>query len=648
MNMKLTNRIRAAIALLSFAVSLSACGAGDAATTAPSSESAAATTETSAASNETVANAVSLDPSALPEKATYSEKDLAADWTLEGSTLIALNGASATVDGEGATVDGSVVAITAGGTYVLSGTLADGQIVVDAPETDDVRLVLNGVDISSSNSAPIYIKEADKAIATLAAGTENVVVDGASYIFADGAEDEPSAAVYSKTDLTINGDGRLSVQGNYKDGIASKDDLKIVSGAIAVKAVDDGLVGRDVVAVRDGMLTIEAGGDGVKSTNEEEEGRGDIAIEGGAFDIVAGGDGIQSAASIRIDGGDFKALAGGGSAYGPAHASDDFGGRGAAATATVATDTPSTKAIKASANLVVAAGTLDLDSADDGLHAGGTILVSEGALKIASGDDGMHADTSIAITGGVVDIAKSYEGIESAVIELSGGDIHIVASDDGVNVSGGADGSGMGGGDEFAAAEGAMLTILGGNVVIDAQGDGLDSNGSVVMTGGTVLVNGPTGSGNGALDYNGTFELGGGVLIAAGSAGMASVPSDGSTQRSVMMAFPQTQTAGTTVALKDATGNVVAEAAPTKTFQTIVLSAPGLQEGGSYTLTAGAQDVVTFELGANAVTWLDESGVTEAQSGGFGGPRGGRGARPTDGSFDRPADGTAPTAPPAQ
>jgi hypothetical protein len=640
--MKLTNRIRAAITLLSFAIALSACGAGDAETSsALSAATAVATTTTEDAATESATTegaataSVAVDPSSLPEKASYSEKDLASDWTDDSATKIVLSGDAATVYGDGASVDDGVVTIAAGGTYVLNGSLANGSIVVDAPETDDVRLILNGVDIASSSGAALYIKEAEKTIVTLAADTDNFVSDGASYVFEDGATDEPSAVVFSRSDLTFNGEGSLTVQGNYKDGIASKDDLKIVSGAITVKAVDDGLVGRDLVAVRDGSITVEAGGDGVKSTNEEEAGKGHIAIEGGSFAIVAGGDGLQSAASIRVDGGDFKALTGGGSANGPAHASNDFGGRSAAAPATTTeteTDATSMKAFKATANLSVMGGAFDLDSADDGLHAGGGIAIVAGELKIASGDDGIHADASIAIAGGVVDIAKSYEGIESAVIELAGGDIRIVASDDGVNVSGGADGSGMGGGDEFAAVE----------------GDGLDSNGSAVMTDGTVLVNGPTGNGNGALDYNGTFEISGGVLAAAGSAGMASAPSGGSTQRSVMMTFSAAQAAGTTVQLKDADGNVALSVSPTKTFQTIVLSAPDLKEGGSYTLVAGNQDVVAFELGASAVTWLNESGVTEAQTGGPGGGgfRGGRGRRPpgTDGGFARPDDAAAPPA----
>ncbi|TLS49147.1 carbohydrate-binding domain-containing protein [Paenibacillus antri] len=614
--------------LLCFATALSACGGDEDPT---STSAAAAVAETAAAQANGSAETSAVVAADLPAQAAYEEEDLAADWSAESPTAIDLN------------AEAGPVRITAAGTYALSGKLSDGGIVVEVSNEEKVRLVLNGADIHNENGAAIRIVEAEKVFLTLQEGTENVVSDGETY--ADMAEDAPNAAVYSKADLVVNGTGSLVVQGNYKDGLSSRDDLKIVSGAIEVHAADDGVVGRDVLAVKDGSLTVEAGGDGLKSTNDAEEGRGNIAIEGGAFVIDAGGDGLQAAASVRVDGGSFDIVSGGGSANGEAHTDDQAWGKGmgarqpaeSAAPSATATDAVSMKGIKAASHIVATAGTFSIDSADDAIHSNGTIAIGGGELSVSSGDDGLHADASIVIEGGSLVIAKSYEGIESAVVAIAGGDVRVAADDDGVNVAGGNDGSSAGGRpgvDTFAETGDYKLVITGGALIVDAEGDGLDSNGSIEMSGGAVVVYGPTSAGNGALDYNGSFELKGGTLVAAGSSGMASAPSDVSTQASILMTFPQTQAAGTTVRLEDAAGNEIAAVAPTKEFRTIIVSSPEMKLGESYILYSGGSEIVSFEV-SQSVTWLNETGATEAQSGGPGG-FGGGGRRPSLGERPTP------------
>lgn len=614
------------IALLCIAV-LSACSSTPATdTSAAQSDSGTASKTAANTGNESVSGQAQAS-GASPEKAKYEDDDYATDWTNMSPTLIRLNGTAASIDGSGAKATDKSVAITAAGTYVFSGRW-EGQIVVDVPDTVTVRLVLNGVNIYSSDKAPIYIKEAEKAILTLAEGTENIVSDGETYAAADASDDEPNAAVFSKADLTVNGTGKLIVYGNYNNGLTSKDDLKITGGTIEIHAADDGLMGRDLVAVKDGTILIEAGGDGIKSTNDTEQSKGNIAIEGGSFDIKAGSDGIQSAVSLRIDGGDFDIVSGGGSAKGTKKAEGDrngpMGNQEAASTQSDAADSKSAKALKAASGITATAGTFGLDSADDAVHSNGSIAIAGGEMKITSGDDGIHADASIAITGGSIDIVKSYEGIESAEITIADGDIRITAGDDGVNVAGGNDGSSIGGRpgqNQFAASGGNKLAIHGGSITVDAAGDGLDANGSIVMTGGSVTVNGPTASNNGALDYDGTFDMSGGFLVAAGSSGMAAAPSETSGQLSVIMNYSQSQKAGATVLLKDGDGNVAATFAPTKAYQTVVISSPDLKKEKTYTLYSGETKVVDFNI-SNAVTWLSESGVTAAGSGGRGGPGG--------------------------
>ncbi|SDC15628.1 protein of unknown function [Paenibacillus sp. UNCCL117] len=649
---------------------LSACStpADPAASQAGTAESAAAAAKSSgdgaSAAQTSAQTQVSAD---MPEKATFKEADLKADWSQETAIKIQLNGADAAIDGSGAKAAGGGVVITAPGTYVLSGKLSDGQIIVEAGDKDDVQLVLNGVDLRSSDSAPLYVKAADKVILTLQEGTENTVSDGETYVYPDASSDEPSAAIFSKADLAVNGKGKLAVQGRYNDGIASKDDLIITGGTIEIQAKDDGIIGRDLVAVQDVTLTIQAGGDGIKTTNDTDASKGNIVVAGGSFTIAAGSDGMQAAASVRLDGGSFDIKAGGGSVNGAVKTEDFRQAPRGAAPAPAATEQAtaaepaSTKGVKAAANIFVASGSFNIDSADDAVHSNGHIVIAGGELKLASGDDGIHADASITITGGKTNIVKSYEGIESSLITFQGGETYVTATDDGVNVAGGKDESALGGRpgqNQLASTGNNRLVVSGGYLSVDAVGDGLDANGSIEMSGGTVLVNGPTNNGNAALDYDGSFALSGGLLIAAGSAGMAMAPSDTSAQYAIVMSYPQTQSAGTLVRLADGSGNDIATFTPSKAYQTVVISSPGLKKDASYTLysggsvqggqsqgglTTGGQyvngtRVVTFTPSAS-VTWLNESGVTAAASAGHGGPGGGMGGGPAGRMGGGPAGG---------
>ncbi|WP_128660883.1 carbohydrate-binding domain-containing protein [Paenibacillus sp. 598K] len=601
------------------------------------SEASPNTGDTSAVAAEDAGTAGELP--AVAEVVSYEADDAYSDWTMDGATEVALSGNGATIDGDGATADGSTVTISSAGTYVLSGTLTDGQIVVDSAGDGTVRLVLNGVSLSSSTSAPIYIKAADKAVISLQEGTENRVVDAETYVYADAATDEPDAAIFSKDDLTINGSGSLYVHGRYNNGITSKDDLKIVGGILEIDAVDDGIKGKDLVAVQAGDLTIRAAADAIKTTNDTDEDKGYIAISGGSFTLVSGNDGMQAERAALIEGGTFDIVAGGGKT----EVSD-------------AADAPSTKGIKGVLGIRIAAGELVIDAADDALHSNGAIEIAGGTMKLATGDDGIHADESIDISDGIITITDSYEGIESNKIAISGGEIDLVSSDDGINAASGS-ASETGGGRPGA---GSTLSVSGGYVVVDAGGDGLDANGSIEMSGGTVLVNGPTNNGNGALDYDGTFTMSGGVVIAAGSSGMAQATSDASTQPSILMTYPQSQPAGTLVQLEDSDGRTIVTFAPTKAYQSVVISTPELQQGGSYTLYSGGSDtgvavgglysggtysggteVVSFEI-ASSVTWLDQNGVTEARSGMFGGMGGGQGGGPGMRGQGRGGEGRMP------
>lgn len=222
-------------------------------------------------------------------------------------------GTETTIEGQGAEVSNNKVTITKAGTYSVSGKVEDGQIIIDAGKEDKVYLILNGADINCSNSAPIYVKNAKKAIISLAEGTENNITDGETYVFEDESSNDPNATIFSKDDMTIIGSGKLTVNANYNNGIASNDDLKIQSGNIIVNAKNNGIKGKDCINVTDGSITINSKGDGMKADNTTDDSKGYIYIEGGKININSEQDGIQAETELLVADGYITIKTGGGS-----------------------------------------------------------------------------------------------------------------------------------------------------------------------------------------------------------------------------------------------------------------------------------------------------------------------------------------------
>jgi hypothetical protein len=431
----------------------------------------------------------------------------------------------------------------------------------------------------------------------------------------------------------LYGNGTLIVNGNYQDGITSKDNLLITGGTYIVTAVDDGIRGKDSLQVLDGHITVQAGGDGLKSDTEEDVTLGYIQVENGQITVIANGDAITAQSDVIIAGGEFNLSSGGGSQA-------------------LLTDDTSAKGIKAMNTITITGGTFQVDSADDAVHANYSILVTDGSFTITTGDDGFHADAVLQIDGGTIAIEESYEGLESAVIMINGGDIHLVASDDGINVSGGNDGSGMmnpamghgtrpepgqrpangfaqpGTAATFEYDGDYYLYIHGGYIVVNADGDGVDVNGAVEMTAGTVIVNGPTDPRNGAIDYDATFTLSGGAVIAAGSAGMAQSAGNVSSQYSILINFEQAIPAGTLIHIQDSQENDILTYSPAKLYQSIAFTSPALVRGETYTVfiggtasgtvTDGLYQVDTYTPGDEYTTLtLSEMITTIGIQGGF-------------------------------
>lgn len=472
------------------------------------------------------------------------------------------------------------VTVTDGGVYVLTGTLTDGRVLVNAPGAD-VTLVLQDADITCSDSSALYIYKAASVLLYLPDGTASTLTDGSSYNYSDSVssaiDEEPNACLYAKSDLIIAGGGTLTVTGNANNGITGKDTLKIEGAAVNVKAANHGVNGKDCLVLKQANVTVTSGGDALRATNDSDSALGCVLIGASALTLTAGEDGIQAETTLTLFDTACTVTSGGGSSAALA-------------------DGVSAKGIKAGTDITVRSGSCTLDCADDAVHANGNVTISGGTFTVTTGDDGVHADNAVTITDGTIDISKCYEGIEGQTIDISGGTIDIVSSDDGLNAAGGADQSGFGGRgpDSFGGSSDCCITISGGTIRIDASGDGIDSNGDLTVSGGEIYVSGPTSDGNSALDYDGSAAVTGGTVIAAGYSGMAQNFGTDSTQGSILLTSRSTSTE--TIRVTDASGSVLAEFTPAKAYNCVIVSTPALKQGGTYTVTMGGESTdVTLE-----------------------------------------------------
>ena len=531
------------------------------------------------------------------------DKEIGYDETQSVSIELADNGITATADTVG--ISDSIVTIKDEGTYILTGTLSDGQVVIDA-DGKKVQLVLNGVDITSKSSAAIYVKAADKVFITLADKSENKLTTSAEYVAID--DNNIDAVIFSKDDITLNGEGTLAVTSKAGNAITSKNDLKVTSGTYTLEAAGHGLEAKDSIRVAGGEISITSGKDGLHSENSDEADKGYVYIAGGTMDITSEGDGIDASYIVQIDSGKMKIVSGGGSANAPAHTQQqpqrDGQRRGRPTDGqnsadgqippetTETEDTVSTKGIKSDSVIFLNNGELDIDSVDDGIHANGSIEVADGTYAIAAGDDGIHADEVLLISGADIDITKSYEGLEGKTITINDGDINIVSSDDGLNAAEGSTNNSM----RSASSENCWIEINGGSLYVNADGDGIDSNGNMTINAGDIKVDGPSNSGNAAIDFGDGAKayINGGSLIAVGGSGMVEAFDSSSKQAMMSIQVADSNITGEVV-LSDSDGNVIISYTPAKEYNCVQISTAELEKGKTYTLKAG-DTTTTIEL----------------------------------------------------
>lgn len=481
--------------------------------------------------------------------------------TFSASSVTLKNAAGETVDAAQAenvkVENGTYVTVTKPGELDTDGECADGQIRVDVDETayPEAQLTLNlrGLTLSNPKDSPLYVNAvSDEFVLTVKKDTVNTISDGTDYTNADGG----TGAIYALDDMKIKGKGTLIVNGNCGDGIVCKDDLKIWNGEIQVTAEDDGIRGKDSVRIGDPdaaegydalKVTVKTeAGDGIKSTNDTAaSGKGFVRISGGTVKIESYADGIQAEQFFEMNGGDVTISTYQGSAYSGSGntgaAGGGWGGRGGMGMDGNANKTDiSAKGIKAvglydangttwqsMGNLTVSGGTLHIDSSDDALHCSGDMNLLGGTLVLATADDGAHSDHKLTIGQGAADsyddvtviVTKGYEGIEAKDILQNSGTVIANVTDDGYNAGGGSDGSGnIGGGPGrgwgqggFGSSGSYSLEIKGGFVLVNVTNgdhDGIDSNGSLTVSGGIVITNG-----NEPFDCNGALSVQNGVWI---------------------------------------------------------------------------------------------------------------------------------------
>ena len=547
-------------------------------TTAADSSVGTTATTSSATATDTAASSSSFSTNVksgekLDVDTHYSEQDLS--WDTSSETAIDLSNPTAT---DGVTVEDGTLTITKAGTYKLSGEY-QGQIKVETADSDAVRLVLDNANITNSSGAALNVVNADEVILYSASGTTNTISDGADYT-ATG-EDDPDAVVYSKADLTIAGEGTLKVNGNHEDGIHTSDGLVIASGTLEVNAANTGIKGKDYVDILGGTINVTAQQDGIKSTNDTDEGKGWTRLSNGTVTVNAGDDGFKASRVVEISGGSL-------------------------------TVEQSDEGIEAQ-YINVSGGDVNVTSADDGMNASLKTSDSESTDSSANTSDTANQQQNNQQQGSLPGGQQSgtsnqqQQGMGQPPA-MPGGNAQDGTSQNGTTGTG-QQGMGQppqggmpGGGGTFEVID-AAINVSGGHVTVNAEGDGIDSNGVTTLSGGTLIVNGPSQGGNAALDTNGDLLLNGATVLSGSTADMFEAPSTNSTSGYLKLTNSSGFEQGSTVQVADSSGKVVANYKVTKSnVQLVLVSSSSIVKGQSYTAytTTSAVDSNAASLASGA------------------------------------------------
>ena len=570
--MKKSNMIKSATSItLLAALALTGCSATSASNTSATSAISTSTSSDSDTKSKT-ADSFSTDVkngAKLAEDTHYSAKDLT--WDSSSEVTIDLSNPTAT---DGVTVSDGVITITKAGNYRLSGTYS-GQVKVEAADSDMVRLILDNATITNSTGAAINVVEADEVVIYTASGSTNTVSDGSSY--SDTASGSPDAAIYSKSDLTLAGEGTLKVEGNYEEGIHTTDGLVIASGTLEVTAANTGIKGKDYVDILDGTITVTATKDGIKATNDTDGNRGWVRLSGGTVNISAGDDGFKAERMLEISGGTLNI-------------------------------TESNEGIEAQ-YINILNGTVNVTSTDDGINASYSTSSSSSTESTSSSTTQASQTAQSNQTAQNTQSGQSAQG--NAAQGGQGGQPPAGGQAPSGNMGqppaggGGGAGGGMGGGGGTFEVVDATINIAGGTITVNANGDGIDSNGTATLSGGALVVNGPFTGGNTSLDTNGDLLLNGTTVVAGNSGDMFEAPASSSTSGYVKLTNLSNVSSGMTIQVADSSGKVVANYKVTNSNTALILvSSANITKGQSYTVytTTDSVDASSTSVASNATS----------------------------------------------
>ena len=513
----------------------------------------------------------------------FSDRDKDASYDESSATQITLSDSKAEVTGNGATANGTTVTISTEGTYIISGSAKDAEIIIDADDKDKVQLVLDNCNITNDDSACILVNKADKVFLTLADDSENTLSDTDEEYTQSTDDYTVSGVIFSRSDITFNGSGSLTINAGYKHGIVCKDDLKVTGGSYQITSAEKGIAANDSIRIADASFTIDAGNDALHTSNGDDEGKGYLYIAGGTFDIKSDDDAIHAKTCLVITGGDINI-------------EESYEGL-------------------EGATIDIEGGDIDVMASDDGINAAykrsDSVDTADEQEKHqeASSDMDANVPTETEMNTSTQANETYYTGNDSETsvqntltAEKIGNHANMVGN---ANMGGGHNGmdGGPGGGMMDTQAD-AYIKVSGGDVYVNADGDGVDSNGMIYVTGGTLTVEGPTNSANAALDYGIGAEISGGTAIFAGSVGMAENFDENSTQYSVLYNFDSVISAGTEVSLLDESGQKLMTFTPCKEYQSVIFSCAELKEG-SYTIKAGDTEE---EITVNSVSSSNGAG----------------------------------------
>ncbi len=513
----------------------------------------------------------------------FTDRDQDSAYDESSSTGIILSDDSIEINGNGANVAGTTVTITEEGTYVISGEIYDGQIIVDADDTEKIQIVLNGCSITNDDSSCILIRSADKVFITLAEETENFLSDTGIEYSQETEDYTVDGVIFSKEDLVLNGNGSLKITAGYDNAIVGKDDLKVTGGNYEIYSSGKGITANDSIRINNGSFIISSDDDALHTSNSTDKGKGYIYISGGQYTISSGDDGIHAETCLVIADGNIDIL----------ESYEGFEG----------------------STIDIEGGNININSSDDGMNASLNTSYESDEKNIRNETtdstipdrddtkrDVMEPDMSVisnnsmaAPSDSIENMASYNDTLDNMIPEMNNPRNNMEVNETG--------------GEMMDVQSDAYIRISSGNIFINSDGDSIDSNGYIYIDDGTLTVEGPVSEGNASLDYGIAADINGGTVILTGSTGMAEAFSETSTQYSIMYNFENIISGGTEVTLADENGNIIMQYTPSKNYQSVIFSNPDI-ENGSYTISAG-----NFTAQIDVENTITSNGLSHINSG---------------------------------